>query len=123
MKPVQIKVLRLSAIALLLGGLTSVVFGWLSLPHVPVKKVSELEKERDVKSTIYLRGKVVKHIPFVGSKAYELKDSTGAILVLTKKDFPPLKKDITIQGELNYKSIPLAGQDLGEFYVNEQKRY
>ena len=119
----KIQVLRISAIALFLGGLTSVAIGLFFRPDLPLRNISELDKEKDVNSTVYIKGKVVKKIPFLESRAYELQDESGSILVVTKKDFPPLKKDISIRGELEYQSIPLAGKDEGELYVKEQERF
>lgn len=122
MTPRTTQVLRISAIALLLGGLSSVAIGLLSSRDVPLRKVSELDKEKDVDSIVHLKGKVVKQIPFLELRAYELQDGTGSILVITKDDFPPLRKEISVKGKLEYESIPLAGQDAGELYVNEQER-
>lgn len=122
MTPRKTQILRISAIALFLGGVSSVAIGLLSNPDIPLRKISELDKEKDVNSTVYLKGKVVKKIPFLSSRAYELQDATGSILVVTTNDFPLLKKEISIKGKLEYKSIPLAGRDEGELYVKEQER-
>ena len=121
------RALQLGAITLLVGGL----LGCNNLnksgigvfqPNVPIGKISEVEKERKIDSIVYLKGNVVKLIPFLEKRAYELKDSTGTILVITKDQFPEAKKELLIKGKVQYKSISLGGQDYGEVYVEEQER-
>ncbi|MGA9377361.1 MAG: hypothetical protein WBV73_01050 [Phormidium sp.] len=127
MKQELIQILQLSTVTLLVGGLFSCTkvnesgMGILS-PNVSVSKVSEIQQQSKVNSTVYLKGNVVKLIPFLENRAYELKDSTGIITVVTKEQFPKQKQEIVIQGKVLYKSVPAGGQEFGEFYIEEQKR-
>ena len=122
MKLSKIYGLRIAAIALLLVGLFSIAIGLLSRLNTSVTKISELAKKRDTNSTVYVQGKVIKQIPFLGSRAYQIQDASGTILVITKKEFPPENKEVLIKGKLQYKSIPLGGREFGEVYVKEQER-
>lgn len=122
MKLTKIQVLRFGAIGLLLGGVFACVVGFFSRDNVAVTKINQLQKDRDTDSTVYIRGKVVKQVPFLGTRAYEVQDSTGTILVITKEKFPPQNREVLIKGKVQYKSIPLGGGDLGEVYVKEQER-
>lgn len=127
MKQELIQILQLSTVTFLLGGLFSCTqvnesgIGMLS-PNVSVSKVSEVQQQSKVNSTVYLRGNVVKLIPFLENRAYELKDGTGIITVVTKEPFPKQKQEIVIQGKVLYQSVPAGGQEFGEFYIEEQKR-
>lgn len=127
MKQELIQMLQVGTITLLVGGLfscTKVNDSGISIlsPNAPVTKVSEIKQQSKVNSTVYLQGNVVKLIPFVEKRAYELKDSTGTITVVTKEPFPKQKQEIVIQGKVLYKSVPAGGQEFGEFYIEEQKR-
>ena len=127
MKQELIQMLQVGTITLLVGGLFSCTkvnksgMGILS-PNVSVSKVSEVQQQSKVNSTVYLKGNVVKLIPFLEKRAYELKDGTGTITVVTKEQFPKQKAEIVIQGKVLYKSVPAGGQEFGEFYIEEQKR-
>ncbi len=121
MKLTKIIILRYGAIGLLLGGVFACAIGFISRDNVPITTINQLQKDRDTDATVYLKGKVVKQVPFLGTRAYELQDSTGIILVITNEKFPK-KKEVLIKGKVQYKSIPLGGRDLGEVYVKEQER-
>jgi hypothetical protein len=56
--------------------------------------------------------------------AYQLRDNTGQILVLTKKSIPPLGKEVVIKGVIRSQKImlkELPGKELGEVYIEEQE--
>jgi len=128
MKQELIQMLQVGTITLLLGGLFSCTelnksgIGMLS-PNVPVSNVSEVKQQSKVNSTVYLKGDVGKLIPFLEKRAYELKDGTGIITIVTKEQFPKPNQEIVIQGKVLYKSVLASGQDFGEFYIEEQKRF
>lgn len=122
MKLTKSYVLRISAIALFLGGITSLAVGFLSAGSVTVTNISEVQTQRDDNATVYVKGKVVSQVPLLDLRAYHLQDSTGTILVVTKEQFPPQSKELLIKGKVEYKSIPLGGRDLGEVYLKEEKR-
>lgn len=122
MKLTKSYVLRISAIALFLGGITSLAVGFLSAGSVTVTNISEVQTQRDDNATVYVKGKVVSQVHLLDLRAYHLQDSTGTILVVTKEQFPPQSKELLIKGKVEYKSIPLGGRDLGEVYLKEEKR-
>jgi uncharacterized protein YdeI (BOF family) len=127
MKQELIQMLQLGTISLLVGGLFSCTkvnesgIGILS-PNVSMSNVSDVQQQNKVNSTVYLKGNVGKLIPFLENRAYELKDSTGTITVVTKEQFPKQNQQIAIQGKVVYKSVPAGGQEFGEFYIEEQRR-
>ncbi|HEY9852188.1 MAG TPA: hypothetical protein V6D28_22130 [Leptolyngbyaceae cyanobacterium] len=122
MKLTKSYVLRISAIALFLGGMTSLAVGFLSAGSVTVTNISEVQTQRDDDARVYVKGKVVNQVPLLELRAYQLQDSTGTILVVTKDKFPPKDKELLIKGKVEYQSIPLGGQELGEVYLKEEKR-
>jgi hypothetical protein len=73
-------------------------------------------------STVYLQGTVGKQAPLLKGQLYELKDATGKIWVLSSTQ--PLRVDslIRIKGKVRYQKIEIAGQNLGEAYIEEQQR-
>ena len=66
--------------------------------------IAEIRRNWKDYTTVSLKGKVGKHIPFLESSAYEIEDSTGRIWVLTTEP------------------IPIDGKELGEIYIQELKR-
>jgi uncharacterized protein YdeI (BOF family) len=76
---------------------------------------------------VYLQGKVSKQVPILKGQLYELEDSTGKIWVLSSVE--PGKgrrskpgQQIRIKGKVRYQDIDIAGQNLGEAYIEEQQR-
>jgi hypothetical protein len=110
----------------LLGGL----FSCGSLPESSMNAINlkvgvDISKIRDVRpelDTVYLQGKVVKLVPLLERQVYQLQDSTGSIWVLTNQTSLQLEDKVLIKGNIRYRSIPLAGKDFGEVYVEEQKQ-
>lgn len=110
---------RLGFFSLLLGGLlgcgqltTSFAFPGLA----SVTSIEQLQQQPNQR-TVYLQGKVGDRAPFVGSGAYQLQDSTGTVWVFSEQSLPQPGTEIRIKGQLNYASIPVGEQDLGEVYV------
>ena len=110
---------RLGTLTLLLGGLISC--GQLATigANVNVTNIRDLQQNRTAYSTVYLKGRVENQAPFLGTGAYEVRDATGSIWVITTKALPNKGDEVLIKGEVQYKSIPVGGQDLGEVYVTE----
>ncbi len=102
--------------------MTSLAVGFLSAGSVTVTNISEVQTQRDDDARVYVKGKVVNQVPLLELRAYQLQDSTGTILVVTKDKFPPKDKELLIKGKVEYQSIPLGGQELGEVYLKEEKR-
>ncbi|NJL62717.1 MAG: hypothetical protein HC903_13905 [Methylacidiphilales bacterium] len=82
----------------------------------PIRQLTPQQKN----STVYIQGKIEKHIPLLNKHAYQLKDSTGSIVVLTNQTDLRVGSQVVFKGQLRYKSIPLAGQEQGGIYVEEK---
>jgi hypothetical protein len=87
-------------------------------PLIVVEAVSAAKIDK----TVYLTGKVVHSAPFLGNGAYQLEDGTGRIWVLTTKTLPQKGQQTNLKGKIAYQSLPLAEQELGEFYLVELER-
>jgi len=122
--------LQLGMLALLLGGLMSCngspqpgERGTAMQRKVNVSAIEVVQREQQTNSTVYVRGKVGKRAPFLGSRAYELQDTTGTIWVVTTEAVPPAGTEMLIKGQVRYQSISLAGQEAGELYVEELEQF
>lgn len=90
-----------------------------AIEGVNVVNIRSLTQKQNKDSTVYLRGKVIRQVPLVDWRMYQLQDATGKIWVLTKKtDLKPTEQ-VLIKGKVRYQSIPIAGKDFGEVYVEE----
>ena len=97
--------------------LTVIAFGCrasrLSLADISANKVGK---------TAILTGKVVSLAPLIDNTAYQIKDSTGTIWIVTTQNPPQLDKQIEIKGKIEYQSLPFNHRELGEFYIVELER-
>ena len=84
-------------------------------------KIGELKPETGNGTTVRLQGKVVQQVSLAGWRMYQLQDSTGKIWVLTKRTNVRLQTPVSIEGKVYFQSIPIAGQDFGEIYIEEQQ--
>jgi hypothetical protein len=91
---------------------------WLGIFPRQITPIAEIPKRKEG-SQIYLQGQVTRRAPFLGSGAYQLEDNTGEVWIVTKDSLPPTGEEILIQGQIEYKTLPLAKQDWGEFYILE----
>lgn len=76
-------------------------------------------------STVKLEGKVIDRVPLLNAEVYQLQDETGEIWILTtdstdSKQEP--RERLRVKGKVRFESIPVAGQELGEAYIEEQNR-
>jgi hypothetical protein len=90
-------------------------------PRVDVTNIRDIQP-RDNESTVYLQGEVTKQVPLLEHRVYQLQDATGTIWVLTNQTGLQPQDKLLIKGNVRYQSIPLAGKDFGEVYVEEQQR-
>lgn len=112
--------LQLGSLSILLLGVLGCGQLVQSGVDVPVTKISDIQKNRNAYSEVYLKGKVVTIAPFLGSGAYELQDDTGSLWVITKQALPTKEDKLLIKSQVQYQSILVGGKDLGEVYVQEQ---
>jgi hypothetical protein len=57
-----------------------------------------------------------------GAAVYQLQDQTGKIWVLTTDASLEPGERLLVKGKVRFESIPIAGQELGEAYIEEHKR-
>ena len=110
------KIYLLTCYCLLLIGL----FSCGSL-QVQVANVQEIQQNRTAYNRVKIQGKVINIAPFLGTGAYEIQDSTSSIWVISNS-LPNLGDELIIQGKVQYKSIPIAGNEEGEVYIEEQEK-
>jgi uncharacterized protein YdeI (BOF family) len=119
---------QIGAVSLMLGclfGCANLTQSRLSLlpgPNVPVTQIRDLQRQSK-SSTLYLKGQVGKQVPFLDSRAYELKDSTGTIWVITKQTMPKQQDTVLLKVKVQQKNIRVGGKTFKEVYVEEQQRF
>ena len=112
----------------IVGGLVCVSlvqFGASSIDFIfgtNVTNISDINPQQDNNATVYLEGKVAHRIPLLDWQMYQLQDPSGKIWVLTEQKDLQLNDKVLIKGNVRYQSIPLAGKDFGEAYVQEQQQ-
>ncbi len=82
----------------------------------PIQKITK--KNQDTR--VYIQGKVEKTAPLIQKKAYQINDSTGKIWVITNQGNFQVGEEVVLKGNVQYKSIPLAGKEYGEIYLEEK---
>ncbi|MFO5528218.1 MAG: hypothetical protein ACLBM1_10380 [Cuspidothrix sp.] len=82
----------------------------------PIQKITPQNKD----TTVYIQGKVEKTAPLIKQKAYQINDSTGKIWVITNQGNFQIGEQVVLKGNVQYQSIPLAGQEYGEIYLEEK---
>jgi len=101
------------------GGLASCSLGSLG---GSVTKIGDIQRRQKTDARVHIQGQVTNRAPFLTNGAYRLQDGSGAIWVIADQNLPNVGDELTIEGQLQYQSIPIGGQDLGEVYVLEQKQ-
>lgn len=91
----------------------------LSQLGVNVTKISDIKDNKQ--GSLYLQGQVATRAPFLEAGAYKLQDATGAIWVITKQTVPNLGDQVVIKGQLQFQSVPVSGQELGEVFVQQEQ--
>ena len=84
---------------------------------IPLADIDSLSRDNETK--IYVEGTVANVAPFLGSGAYELADETGSTWVLTEENLPKIGEQVSIEGQVTYRSISVEEQELGESYLIE----
>ncbi|MDZ8024477.1 MAG: hypothetical protein RMY36_010215 [Nostoc sp. SerVER01] len=85
-----------------------------------VTPIREIKPERKNQATVYIQGKVEKQAPLMKQWAYQIDDTTGKIWVVTNQKSLPEGSQVVFKGKVRYRSIPLAGKELGEIYLEEE---
>ena len=84
-----------------------------------VTPIERIQTRSRADYTVRLKGKVGDRAPLFNGQVYQLQDSTGTIWVLTHDTSLQTGEQVSIRGQVRYQSIPLAGQEQGEFYIEE----
>jgi hypothetical protein len=84
-----------------------------------VTPIRAIKPVQDNQATVYIQGKVEKQAPLIKQRAYQIADSTGKIWVITTQSNLQVGQEVVLKGKVRYKSIPLAGQEYGEIYLEE----
>ena len=88
---------------------------------VNVTSISELQPQKSDNNTpIYVQGKVERKVPLLEQQMYQIEDSTGKIWVLTNQKNWKVGDKIVVKALPRYESIPKAGSELGELYLEEK---
>ncbi|AFY33093.1 hypothetical protein [Calothrix sp. PCC 7507] len=84
-----------------------------------ITPIRDIKPGKDDSATVYVQGKVERQVPLMQRWAYQINDSSGKIWVVTNQTDLAEGKDMVVKGKVRYKSIPLAGKEFGEIYVEE----
>ncbi len=85
-----------------------------------VTPIGEIKPKQDNQAIVYIQGQVEKQAPMMKQWAYQISDSTGKIWVVTNQKNLGEGAQVVIKGKVRYQSIPLAGKELGEVYLEEE---
>ncbi|BAY23810.1 hypothetical protein NIES2100_36020 [Calothrix sp. NIES-2100] len=84
-----------------------------------ITPIREIKPEQTNQAKVYIQGKVERQVPLLKRWAYQIDDSTGKIWVITSQNKLAKGEQVVIKGKIKYQSIPLAGKELGEIYLEE----
>jgi len=84
-----------------------------------VTAIRDIKPQQNQQATVYIQGKVERQVPLVKKWVYQIDDSTGKIWVVTNQTKLAKGDQVVIKGKVRYQSIPLAGKEFGEVYVEE----
>ncbi|MEB3339719.1 hypothetical protein [Okeania sp.] len=93
--------------------------------NLNVSRIEKIKSKGKIDNQVHLKGTVESIAPFIETGAYELKDNTGSIWILTKTNLPKIGTEITVKGKVHYQSIvvpEMGNQDVGDFYIQELER-
>jgi len=92
--------------------------GWLE----PVTDIAAIRR-LDFGEEVLLEGQVEQHLPLIEQGLYQLADETGAIWVISTDPPPSVGERLQVRASVQYEPILMAGQDIGEHYMQEVARY
>ncbi len=96
--------------------------GMGSAHTVDVTAISEIQSNQTVQEVVYLQGQVISQAPFLNSGAYQVQDTTGKIWVVSNQELPNVGDQVVIEGQVQFQSIPISGQEMGELYLQETEQ-
>jgi uncharacterized protein YdeI (BOF family) len=115
--------LRLGFAVLLLTGALSCgslgQYGWNTI-GANITPIQEIKPQKEDDTTVYIQGKVEKRVALLKRIAYQIDDSTGKIWVITNQTDIKEGDKVVFKGKIRYQSIPIAGKEYGEVYLEEE---
>ncbi len=94
--------------------------GWFA--SKALQSAAAVRAEQQAGATVELIGSVSQQAPFLGGGAYELTDDSGTVWVVTAVELPAVGDRLRVRGTVDYRSVPVAGQEWGEAFVQETER-
>jgi len=95
----------------------------IARPNVQATPIQTLQQRPDLNNPVYLEGEVGQQAPFVGSRAYELRDATGTIWVVTKAKPMRSGSRVLVKGQPRYQTVASGGQQTQELYLDAQEQW
>ncbi len=108
-----------SRVRLLAGLLLGLLAGCSTV--TPIQDIQAHPHRSWFTATVDVQGTVGDRVPLIGGLVYQLRDPTGTIWVLTHRSQQPAGETIEIKGIVRFQSIPIAGQEHGEAYIEEEQ--
>ncbi|MCF4968321.1 hypothetical protein [Nostoc sp. CMAA1605] len=85
-----------------------------------VTEIKTIQAKREKLGTVYVQGKVERKVPLLQRQAYLINDSTGKIWIVTNQHNVKEGESFVMRGKILYQSIPIANQEFGEVYLEEE---
>lgn len=82
--------------------------------------IATLKTPAKVDCVVRLRGIVGDRVPLIEAQVYQLQDRTDTIWVLTDNTTLQSGAVVYIKGTVRFQSVPVDGEERGEFYIEEQ---
>lgn len=83
-------------------------------------KIRDAQKQKP-NTTVRVQGKITALAPLAGGlRAYELRDDTGSIWVVTQQKVPPVGSSIGVQGTVRIEQIKIEGRDQSSVYIEQR---
>ncbi|MEM9155526.1 MAG: hypothetical protein AAFY57_17975 [Cyanobacteria bacterium J06642_2] len=83
--------------------------------------IAEVQAEPGNYSEVTVRGEVVNQIGILGRGAYQLRDRSGEIWVVTQAGLPEMGQTIAVAGKAE-AGIAIGGQSLGVTLTESERR-
>lgn len=84
-----------------------------------VTKVKDVQRKKQHFS-VHVKGKITAQAPFAsGLRAFEVRDETGSIWIVTKKSVPSTGSSVVVKGTVRHKKISVDGQDQSTVYLEQ----
>jgi hypothetical protein len=82
-------------------------------------KANQVSTKRD--RLVVVQGQIKSQAPLMGGKrAYEVRDETGSVWVVSDRAFPAVGSQVNAQGVVKVQKIEIAGQEQSTAYIEQQ---